>query len=48
VHLVDVFDVVDPVRDMLDANRPNDAGYEKIGDAFADAVLAVLRGAEPE
>jgi lysophospholipase L1-like esterase len=47
-HLVDVFDVVDPVRDMLDANRPNDAGYEKIGDAFADAVLAVLRGAEPE
>jgi len=48
VYLVDAFDVVDPVRDMLDGNRPNDAGYEKIGDAFADAVLAVLRGAEPE
>lgn len=46
VVLVDTFDVVDPVRDMLDEDRPNDAGYEKIGDAFADAVLAGL-GEEP-
>ena len=48
VYLVDSFAVVDPVRDMLDANRPNDSGYEKIGDAFADTVLAELGGAEPE
>lgn len=48
VHLVDVFDVLDPVRDMLDGNRPNDAGYEKIGDAFADAVLALQGGGGPE
>lgn len=48
VYLVDLFEVLDPVRDMLDGNRPNDAGYEKIGDAFADAVLAAIGGAEPE
>jgi lysophospholipase L1-like esterase len=42
VTLVDAFEVIDPVRDMLDEDRPNDAGYEKIGDAFADAVLAGL------
>ncbi|HEX2484150.1 MAG TPA: GDSL-type esterase/lipase family protein [Myxococcota bacterium] len=48
VHLVDLFEVLDPVRDMLDANRPNDSGYEKIGEAFADAVLAVVGGGEPE
>jgi lysophospholipase L1-like esterase len=48
VHLVDLFEVLDPVRDMLDANRPNDAGYEKIGEAFADAVLSVVGGGEPE
>jgi lysophospholipase L1-like esterase len=48
VHLVDLFELLDPVRDMLDGNRPNDTGYEKIGDAFADAVLAVVGGSEPE
>jgi len=46
VFLVDAFEVVDPARDMIDANRPNDAGYQKIGEAFADAVLAVL-GQDP-
>lgn len=42
VVLVDVFPLLDPDRDMLDAQRPNDAGYEKIGDAFADALLVML------
>ena len=48
VHLVDVYELLDPTRDMLDGNRPNDAGYEKIGDAFADAVLAVRGTEAPE
>jgi lysophospholipase L1-like esterase len=42
VRLVDSFSALDPDRDMLDAHHPNDAGYEKIGDAFADALLALL------
>jgi lysophospholipase L1-like esterase len=46
VYLVDAYEAIDPAREMLDANRPNDAGYEKIGDAFADAVLGTL-GEDP-
>ena len=45
VYLVDSFATLDPTRDMADTDHPNDAGYERIGEAFADALLAAL-GAE--
>jgi lysophospholipase L1-like esterase len=45
VFLVDSFAVIDPAREMGDPDHPNDAGYERIGEAFADALLAAL-GAE--
>jgi lysophospholipase L1-like esterase len=45
VTLVDVYKTIDPQREMADDGRPNDAGYERIGEAFADALLTVL-GAE--
>lgn len=45
VFLVDSFAALDPARDMADTDHPNDAGYEHIGEAFADALLAAL-GAE--
>ena len=44
ITLVDLFPLIDPQREMVDAH-PNDAGYERIGEAFADALLALL-GAE--
>lgn len=40
VQLVDVFHVLDPKTDFVDRIHMNDAGYEKIGNAFADAFLA--------
>lgn len=45
IFLVDSFTVLDPAREMGDPDHPNDAGYERIGEAFADALLAAL-GAE--
>jgi len=42
VSLVDSFTALDPARDVADADRPNDTGYERIGEAFADALLAAL------
>jgi lysophospholipase L1-like esterase len=45
VLLVDIYARLDATREMADANHPNDAGYERIGEAFADALLGVL-GAE--
>lgn len=45
IYLVDSFAVVDANREMADTNHPNDAGYERIGEAFADALLPLL-GAE--
>jgi lysophospholipase L1-like esterase len=42
VYLVDSFAVLDPQREMADAAHPNDAGYERIGEAFADALLPIL------
>jgi lysophospholipase L1-like esterase len=45
VYLVDSFAVLDPQRDMSDGQYPNDAGYERIGEAFAQELLGLL-GAE--
>jgi lysophospholipase L1-like esterase len=45
IYLVDSFAVLDPAREMGDPDHPNDAGYERIGETFADALLAAL-GAE--
>lgn len=42
VFLVDSFTAVDPQREMADAAHPNDAGYERIGEAFADVMLPLL------
>lgn len=44
ITLVDLFPILDAQREMGDAH-PNDAGYERIGEAFADALLGLL-GAE--
>ena len=41
-HFVDGFAVLDDRRDMADTLHPNDGGYEKLGDAFADTLLALL------
>ena len=45
VYLADAFAAIDPQREMADASHPNDAGYERIGEAFA-AVLLPLLGVE--
>lgn len=42
VALVDAYAILDSRRDMVDKLHPNDAGYEKLGDAFADALLSML------
>ena len=42
VYLVDAFAAIDAQREMADAAHPNDAGYERIGEAFADALLPLL------
>jgi lysophospholipase L1-like esterase len=42
VYLADAFAAIDPQREMADASHPNDAGYERIGEAFADALLPLL------
>jgi acyl-CoA thioesterase-1 len=46
VYLVDSFPLIDQSRDMADSHHPNDAGYERIGRAFADRLLQVM-GEEP-
>lgn len=46
IQVVDIEPLLDHRKDMADSKHPNDAGYEKIGDAFADAVLTAL-GRDP-
>jgi lysophospholipase L1-like esterase len=42
VRLVDVYALLDDRADFADALHMNDAGYDKVGDAFADALLEML------
>jgi lysophospholipase L1-like esterase len=41
VRLVDIHALIDPRADFVDALHLNDAAYEKVGRAFADALLAM-------
>lgn len=42
VSLVELSEVIDPSREMTATHHPNDAGYQKIGESFADHVLGLL------
>ena len=42
IAIVDIYDLIDDRLDMADAVHMNDAGYEKVGGAFADAALSLL------
>ena len=42
VRLVDVHSLLDNRADFVDNLHMNDAGYTKVGDAFADALLELL------
>jgi lysophospholipase L1-like esterase len=43
VRLVDVHALLDDRADFVDNLHMNDAGYAKVGDAFADALLEMLQ-----
>jgi lysophospholipase L1-like esterase len=42
IRLVDVYTLLDNRADFVDNLHMNDAGYTKVGDAFADALLELL------
>jgi lysophospholipase L1-like esterase len=42
IRLVDVYSLVDNRADFVDNLHMNDAGYAKVGDAFADALLELI------
>jgi|GEM_PF-2787031 len=41
--LIDVFELIDDRRDYIDQVHLNDEGYAKVGTAFADALIALLK-----
>jgi lysophospholipase L1-like esterase len=43
IRIVDIYNLIDDRLDMADPLHMNDAGYEKVGGAFADAALSLLR-----
>ncbi len=43
IEVVDIYNMVDDRLDMSEQLHLNDAGYEKIGGAIADAALTLLR-----
>jgi lysophospholipase L1-like esterase len=47
VRLVDVYALLDDRADFVDALHMNDAGYEKVGNAFADALLEMIGSSLP-
>jgi lysophospholipase L1-like esterase len=48
VRLVDVYTLLDDRADFVDGLHMNDAGYDKVGNAFADALLEMLgSGVQP-
>jgi lysophospholipase L1-like esterase len=47
VRLVDVYHLVDVRADFLDSLHVNDQGYDKIGNAFAAALLELLQAPAP-
>jgi len=42
IAIVDVYNLIDDRLDMFDDLHMNDAGYEKVGGAFADAALSLV------
>ncbi len=46
--LVDIWEKIDEQFDLFDINHPNESGYEKIADAFAEVFLANMTLPEPE
>ena len=42
VRLVDAHELIDPRADFVDSLHPNDAGYARLGDAFADTLIGML------
>ncbi len=47
IRLVDVYALLDDRADFVDSLHMNDAGYDKVGNAFADAVLEMLAAPAP-
>ena len=42
IKIVDIYHLIDDRLDMFDEFHLNDSGYEKVGDAFADAARELL------
>jgi lysophospholipase L1-like esterase len=47
IALVDAYALLDDRQDFVDTLHMNDAGYAKLGEAFADALLGLLREFPP-
>jgi lysophospholipase L1-like esterase len=47
IRLVDVYALLDDRADFVDALHMNDAGYDKVGNAFAETLLDMLHSAPP-
>jgi lysophospholipase L1-like esterase len=47
IRLVDVYALLDDRADFVDGLHMNDAGYDKVGKAFAEMLLDMLHSAPP-
>ena len=43
IALIDAYEILDDRQDFVDSLHMNDAGYVKLGDAFAEALLGLLQ-----